>query len=139
MSKRTATFSLLASTKREWLKALRSGNYKQTVHSLHDSFDKGYCCLGVLCRVAGYKRSQLLNKGFPQEVGFGVELLPQKYQKMIADGRVEEVSHGTSVLESSWKVRHKGRMVALSNLNDEEQLSFKQIADIIEKQVPTHK
>lgn len=34
---------------RKWLKALRSGKYKQTISSLQDR--NGYCCLGVACEV----------------------------------------------------------------------------------------
>lgn len=33
--------------KTKWLKALRSGKYKQTTRFLKD--ENGYCCLGVLC------------------------------------------------------------------------------------------
>lgn len=33
--------------KTKWLKALRSGEYKQTTDTLFDG--GGYCCLGVLC------------------------------------------------------------------------------------------
>jgi hypothetical protein len=36
--------------KRAWLKALRSGEYKQGLSWLHH--DGHYCCLGVLCDVA---------------------------------------------------------------------------------------
>lgn len=35
--------------KRLWVKALKSGKYKQTKESLRDR--KGYCCLGVLCDI----------------------------------------------------------------------------------------
>lgn len=35
--------------KEQWLKALRSGEYKQTTHTLRD--EDGYCCLGVLCDI----------------------------------------------------------------------------------------
>ncbi len=35
--------------KEAWVKALRSGEYKQTKGFLKD--DEGYCCLGVLCDV----------------------------------------------------------------------------------------
>jgi hypothetical protein len=37
--------------KREWVKALRGGRYKQTRNLLYDG--QAYCCLGVLCRVVG--------------------------------------------------------------------------------------
>lgn len=34
----------------KWVKALRSGKYKQTDSALQDR--NGYCCLGVLCEIA---------------------------------------------------------------------------------------
>lgn len=37
-----------------WLKALRSGKFKQGVGFLKDAMG-GYCCLGILCEVAGLK------------------------------------------------------------------------------------
>lgn len=37
----------------DWIKALRSGKYKQGMGFLRDSQD-GYCCLGILCDLAGY-------------------------------------------------------------------------------------
>ena len=36
---------------RKWVEALRSGEYKQTQGFLKD--EKGYCCLGVLVKIAG--------------------------------------------------------------------------------------
>lgn len=48
--------------KAEWLAALRSGEYKQTIGALeyteHNNDDEdlvGYCCLGVLCDLAAKK------------------------------------------------------------------------------------
>ncbi len=35
----------------KWVKALRSGEYKQGYGRLHDIGSKGYCCLGVLCKM----------------------------------------------------------------------------------------
>ncbi len=35
----------------KWVKALRSGKYKQGYGRLHDAETKGYCCLGVLCKM----------------------------------------------------------------------------------------
>jgi hypothetical protein len=40
-----------ATVKELWVKALRSGKYKQGFGKLRD-FDSTYCCLGVLCEVA---------------------------------------------------------------------------------------
>jgi hypothetical protein len=37
--------------KEEWIEALRSGEYRQGTDHLYNS--GAYCCLGVLCRIAG--------------------------------------------------------------------------------------
>ena len=37
--------------RKDWVAALRSGNYKQTTHYLHNN--EGYCCLGVAAELAG--------------------------------------------------------------------------------------
>ena len=53
----------------EWLKALRSGEYKQTTNSLLDKkilFQEevcSYCCLGVLSKIQG----RLTDSGFDSE------------------------------------------------------------------------
>ena len=42
----------------QWLKALESGEFKQTDATLQEVDDEGndrYCCLGVACRIAGVK------------------------------------------------------------------------------------
>lgn len=39
--------------KKEWLEALRGGEYKQTGHALQA--DGGFCCLGVLCDIYAKK------------------------------------------------------------------------------------
>ncbi len=45
----------LSSSKLErWIKALRSGRYKQATGALHKKNNK-YCCLGVLCKLNGIK------------------------------------------------------------------------------------
>jgi hypothetical protein len=40
-----------AKLKAKWVKALRSGEYKQARKKLRDG--ENYCCLGVLCQIAG--------------------------------------------------------------------------------------
>lgn len=44
-----------AQLKADWVKALRSGEFEQARELLTDG--KGYCCLGVLCKVAGLQLS----------------------------------------------------------------------------------
>jgi hypothetical protein len=55
----------------KWVKALRSGEYKQAKHSLYDGHK--YCCLGVLCKIQG-----LEPKRTGEEYGFwsGSNFLP---------------------------------------------------------------
>lgn len=36
---------------RNWIKALRNGQYKQAFGALHNPQTNGYCCLGVLCNI----------------------------------------------------------------------------------------
>lgn len=55
MSKRQRVPRFTQALKDKWLKALRSGRYKQGTGWLHDSPSNTYCCLGVLCAVAGFK------------------------------------------------------------------------------------
>ena len=43
--------------KQKWIAALRSGEYPQTRRTLHNG--DGYCCLGVLCEVAGLERQKI--------------------------------------------------------------------------------
>jgi hypothetical protein len=56
--------------RKAWVKALRSGEYKQTIGRLRDK--SGFCCLGVLCDLAvknGVMKSYLRKAaGLPQIV-----------------------------------------------------------------------
>lgn len=42
-----------ATLKAKWVEALRSGKYEQGPHKLHNKDNNTYCCLGVLCVLAG--------------------------------------------------------------------------------------
>jgi len=51
-----------AALKAKWTEALDSGKYPQTIGLLHRTTQPqvqapGYCCLGVLCEVAGLKQN----------------------------------------------------------------------------------
>lgn len=57
----------------EWIAALRSGEYKQTIETLKD--DKGFCCLGVACdisKVSEWRGEKYLGAsiGMPPKVQF---------------------------------------------------------------------
>ena len=64
-----------AHLKAKWVEALRSGEYKQARLMLED--DGRFCCLGVLCKVAGldtgdsgptYRRLDKITGGYGQLV-----------------------------------------------------------------------
>jgi len=41
--------------KNRWIKALRSGEYKQGIGQLFNKADNSYCCLGIYCKVNDIK------------------------------------------------------------------------------------
>lgn len=54
----------------KWLRALRSGEFKQTISQLYNPSDDGYCCLGVALKIAGHrieKDRERYRQGFPEE------------------------------------------------------------------------
>lgn len=96
----------------KWIKALRSGKYKQTTGSLRD--DKGHCCLGVLCAITPYKYNYTkLHK----------TTLPNKVINLV----------GTMDSNPWVKVKGNPHVTTLANLNDIQHKSFAEIADIIEQ------
>lgn len=99
--------------KDKWVKALRSGRYKQGHGKLYLPWENSYCCLGVLCKV--------LRK--PIEEG----------ATDISDDISTELA---KELGLSRRVKNyidvESRLVAL---NDEEGKDFYEIADWIEKNV----
>lgn len=99
--------------KTKWLKALRSGRYKQTRGTLYDG--EGYCCLGVLCRVAKLRarRSPYDSVNFYYRGDGDNHYLPGSFGKEVG------------LLQASQKM--------LGRKNDNSGWSFKQIADYIEK------
>lgn len=76
--------------KRKWIKALRSGKYRQGQGEL---YSKGkYCCLGVLARIQGCSTTKLLHHDDMTKppVGFGGRLGSNTRDTLIEmnDGRM---------------------------------------------------
>lgn len=94
----------------KWTKALRSGKFKQGQYRLKDL--NTYCCLGVLCKINNLST-----------VGTGLSEGAKRFFK---------VSTHNGTLKKSYKAKNGGRCRSLASLNDRG-LSFKQIANIIEK------
>jgi hypothetical protein len=98
-----------AEIKTKWLKALRSGRYKQGNSELLN--DRGsYCCLGVLAKVQGAKKNEILHCGYLTDdlakYAAGIKIKSQHLLAKFNDGNPD----------SSTVVK-----------------SFKEIADYIEK------
>lgn len=105
---------------RNWVKALRSGRYKQAKRTLMSGSGLGrgeysYCCLGVACRVAKV----------PQEYGVF----------RFSNG----VAHSQRIPKDATLYRRLGLNFELSRrlmeLNDEADRDFDYIAGVIEKEI----
>lgn len=101
---------------REWVKDLRSGRYSQTQGHLCDR--TGYCCLGVACLTAE-------RLGLKVEDGWRDNAEKGFYFK-----NLEGVTFNTANDEGYDPVVPRG---ACSELNDNEGLTFNEIADEIEE------
>lgn len=105
--------------RRAWIAALRSGKYKQTMFRLYRSKKNaeesgeraGYCCLGVACRIAGVKPAKLNGKGMPEEV------------------------EGFDLTEWLGLPRSTPLLDKAAGWNDGANMSFKEIADELEREL----
>lgn len=103
--------------KAKWLEALRSGKYKQGRKKLRSEDDE-FCCLGVLCDISGQGQWKLEPSSYcyykEEERDFhGLPLFMEEFSGIGA--RTEE---------------------DLIGLNDIDELSFPEIANWIEENVP---
>ena len=106
----------------KWLKALRSGDYKQDTCALYKEKTNGYCCLGVACRIeypirylrkntGGY--AGVIEKSLNQ-LKFDLKKIPKELKGNLITNRLVD---------------------RLTTMNDDECESFDQIADWIEDNV----
>jgi hypothetical protein len=118
-----------AKLRKDWIKALRSGKYKQGTGSLEE--DGKNCCLGVACRVALKRFPKLIvveacvgNNAthFDNEASY----LPDKVR--IVFGFRD--SHGGFEIPEEGK---SGTLYGLTDANDLAKWSFKKIATYVEK------
>lgn len=108
-----------------WVKALRSGKYKQAKEVLSDR--KGYCCLGVACEVYQKKVGDLvidrLSVGSVE--GKKVKCVSYDNEKYTLPDKVRKwlgLSENDGCYEADSLVGH----------NDKQDFNFKQIARVIE-------
>lgn len=98
---------------KKWVKALRSGKYKQGRSLMYNEYENTYCCLGVLCAINGI------------ELDEGQSVIKSQHISKL------DISTVSGELPKTYKVGGY-KKYQLSALNDSG-LSFKQIANIIEK------
>ena len=94
----------------KWVKALRSGKYKQTKGILKNS--KGFCCLGVLCEINQNAKPNALNDSISNFRKMGLRSSTGELQ----DYAPQEWDYPPSLAE----------------LNDEYKYNFQEIADVIQ-------
>lgn len=107
--------------KKKWVKALRSGDFKQTSQRLsrkNELGDMSFCCLGVLCEVSSSVKYDDLSDG-------------RYYYKKGDQYNTSEVALSSSMLVA-WGIASKEER-ALIQMNDTEGFNFNAIADYIEK------
>jgi hypothetical protein len=97
---------------KKWVKALRSGKYKQTQGCLYDGY--GYCCLGVACELA---KKEGIIEDYDGDMSFPPIAVQNWLELSSMDGELpDSYTHGS-----------------LIDYNDEGS-SFKKIAQIIERE-----
>ncbi len=117
--------------KERWLKALRSGEYKQARKQLR--FHDHYCCLGVLCDLHSKETGTQWHRGsYPHKTG-DPDLTYHTITYMKMEGLLpEEVSAWAGISDSDPKISRGEQSVKLSKLNDDG-ASFTEIAELIEE------
>lgn len=109
---------------RKWVKALRSGKYKQARNSLAgpttnvmgEETGYGYCCLGVVCEIAKVK--------YQPKRGY----LPRAAQKWLGISQNNPLIYKKT--NKAYGITEKVHAV---EMNDDMHFSFKKIAKLIEK------
>ena len=108
---------------RAWIKALRSGKYKQGVGELHN--DGRFCCLGVLCDL--YRKST--KDGYWTEDGF-----VYGYESVAAYGLPPIVQAWAGVTNENPSICTDAALTAV-DANDSLEMTFDQIADKLEAEL----
>ena len=114
------------SVAKAWVKALRSGRFKQTTGMLRNSkrssdYDNsrecGHCCLGVLCAISPFKNNY--TRLAEADNSYPHERIYSDWAQMKARNPSVKLPDGSEI--------------TLASLNDDRRFSFEQIADIIEQ------
>ena len=123
-----------ADVKAKWLKALRSGEYKQIKSELHNSFcgeycnEEGYCCLGVLTDI--YLKEHKLNWGDKDASEIYIKQSDGYLHSPVSEWAGIDSDNPMVVVKTGCGEMHR----SLTDLNDSGS-TFNEIADLIEPQL----
>jgi len=114
---------------KQWVEALRSGKYRQIADRLRRELDTGYgyCCLGVLCEIAKPLTSEEVLERKLQDDGYIPTVINKLLQQQQIDNSLIARFRELVVLMPS------GKLTAVTILNDDLQMSFSEIADLLEQ------
>lgn len=118
---------------RKWIDALRSGQYKQGQKKLRDG--DAFCCLGVLCDISGLDKWEYC----PNAASYmGFDSIPNRKVLEAAGVRADRIDDrdNTSQFGRSCSISLKGlpyRYKTIHELNDLGEVTFDDIADLLEK------
>lgn len=121
--------------KKKWVEALRSGKYSQGKNYLRKG--DSYCCLGVLCEVAGleWERIPTQSAFAVREFAFETQTLGYELQEKLFDNTRYDDEYDKRVnMDEGPMVTIDGDKNTLAAHNDAGK-TFKQIADAIEEQL----
>lgn len=117
--------------KKMWVDALRSGQYKQGTDALYTPETNSYCCLGVLCDL--YKKQIGSTSSITALSDDGEGAHPGQL-----------VQNWAGLTRKNPRLQYNDRFTPVADLNDgtflfsdkpSKQLSFAEIADLIEEQL----
>jgi hypothetical protein len=126
---------LRSKIKKAWIKALRSGEYKQCRDKLKDPTTGSYCCLGVLAEVT----AKIQGTDYDRYRDGDNSFLPNRFliEEVFRDKQLLDRS---GVFDNPWEVNvreeKKGETpgkTTLYQLNDAFEYTFDEIADVIER------
>lgn len=116
-----------------WVAALRSGNYEQTNDQLYNDCIDAYCCLGVLCKVAGAEFTDISIKDEWTEF-YTLHRRPVLNDVNLADGD-EELLSDDMLARLGFDSEIQSRLIGMNDGTNFEgkKYSFTEIADYIEE------
>lgn len=112
----STNYTMNKKIKAKWIKALKSGDYKQGTGQLRDK-DNNFCCLGVLCNLYAQDNPEVAKH----------ETDPQKFKDCF--------SFPPDIVSSDYAGLDYEVESVLAVMNDQQGKSFKQIANWISKNI----